>query len=266
MSRTPVIIAIAGLSLLTFTTIVSAEDKTPPAELTKDMVLIPAGEFTLGLSKDEVPAISDALGAMPKYFDCCTPSRKINLPAFYIDKYEVTNEQYKKFLDATNHTPPEPWGGNNFPAGKAKHPVVNITWEDASAYAKWAGKRLPTEAEWEKAARGTDGRYFPWGNKFEKSAANTDESGKGTTTAAGSYEAGKSPYGVYDMAGNVWEWTADYYLPYPGNTYADEFYGKERYVLRGGSFADLNYDALTFIRSKFTPQTDDDNVGFRCAY
>lgn len=266
MKKTPLIMAVSILSLFVITNSIRAEEKKPPAEVAKDMVYIPPGEFEMGISEAKVIEVCDAVNGMAKYLDNAQPSRKVNLPGFYIDKYEVTNEQYKKFVDATGYKTPQHWEGKNFPSGKGKHPVVWVTWEDANAYAKWAGKRLPTEAEWEKAARGTDGRFFPWGNKFERRVSNTDETGKGETTAVGSYKKGVSPYGCFDMAGNVWEWTSDYYLPYPGNTREDEFYGKERYVLRGGSFLDLKYDALTFVRSKFTPVTDDENVGFRCAY
>ncbi|MBI5787345.1 MAG: SUMF1/EgtB/PvdO family nonheme iron enzyme [Candidatus Schekmanbacteria bacterium] len=239
------------------------------AEVTADspegMVLIPAGEFTMGIDAVRLEEISTSVEGMTKYLESATPACKVNLPAYFIDKYEVTNEDYKKFIGAAGHAAPEDWEDGNFPAGKGKFPVAGVSLEDAKAYAKWAGKRLPTEAEWEKAARGGDGRLFPWGEKFEKGCANTDEAGKGATVPVGSYEKGKSPYGVWDLAGNVWEWTADNYLPYPGNTFPDEFYGKERYVLRGGSFADLKNDALSILRSKFTAITTDENVGFRCA-
>jgi iron(II)-dependent oxidoreductase len=238
-----------------------AEDK--PLE----MVLIPTGEFNMGLDVARVEKMVGSLGGMVKYHDSSTPAHKVNVDAFYIDKYEVTNGEYKKFVTATSHKIPLHWedAGGDIPTGKEKHPVVYVSWEDAVAYCEWGGKRLPTEPEWEKAARGTDGRLFPWGKKFSKKNLNFDKSRKNDTVKVGSYPKGVSPYGCFDMAGNVWEWTADNYLPYPGNKHEDEFYGKERYVLRGGSYLDAKYDAVTTMRSKFTPVTDDENVGFRCA-
>jgi iron(II)-dependent oxidoreductase len=255
-------VVLVGLSLIVLNSgIARAEEKYP------NMVLVPAGEFTMGLDEAQVKKVVDLLGGMVKYHDSSTPAHKVKLDAFYIDKYEVTNEEYKKFVEAKGHRIPLHWedAGGDIPQGKEKHPVVYVSWEDAVAYCEWAGKRLPTEAEWEKAARGTDGRFFPWGNKFSRKKANFEKSRKNDTTKVGSYPKGVSPYGCYDMAGNVWEWTADNYLPYPGNKYEDEFYGKERYVLRGGSYLDAKYDLLTTTRSKFTPVTDDENVGFRCA-
>ncbi len=229
-----------------------------------NMILIPAGVFTMGLTDAQLGKVKDLGGSVVRNGNA-TPAHKVNLPAYYIDKYEVTNEDYKKFVEATKRTPPEHWEGGNIPAGLGKHPVVFVTMNDAKAYAKWAGKRLPTEAEWEKGARGTDGRIFPWGNRYKRRHANTDEARKGGTTPVGSFEKGKSPYGVYDMAGNVWEWTSDNYLPYPGSKHEDEFWGKERFVVRGGSWYDLKSDAVTAARSKFTPPSADETLGFRCA-
>jgi len=150
----------------------------------RPMVLVPAGEFYFG------------------------PDRvKLTLPDFYIDRYPVTNAEYKKFVEATGAPEPTHWRRGTWPEGKADHPVVNVTWEQAAAYAEWAGKRLPTEEEWEKAARGTDGREWPWGSTFDPSRCNTNESGIWDTTPVGKYSpAGDSPYGAADMAGNVWEW------------------------------------------------------------
>ncbi|MBI5787346.1 MAG: formylglycine-generating enzyme family protein [Candidatus Schekmanbacteria bacterium] len=236
----------------------------PTAAAESEMVLIPAGEFTQGLNETQIGVVEELGGSVTQNSNAM-PARKVNLPAYYIDKFEVTNEEYKKFLEATKSAAPENWENGNFPAGKGKHPVTGVSLEDAKAYAKWAGKRLPTEAEWEKAARGTDGRLFPWGDKYEKDCANTDEAGKQGTTPVGSFDKGKSPYGVYDLAGNVWEWTSDNYLPYPGSVCKDEFFGNDRFVVRGGSWDDAKNDVVSTLRSKFTPQTTDEILGFRCA-
>ncbi len=233
----------------------------------QDMVEVPAGEFTMGLDENELQAIVDELGGIIKYHFNATPKHKVNLPTFYIDKFEVTNEEYKKFVDATKHAPPEEgWEDGNYPSKAGKKPVVFINWNDAKAFCEWKGKRLPTEAEWEKAARGNDGRLFPWGKRYKrKKYANTNKERKRGTTNVGSFKQGVSPSGCFDMAGNVWEWTASFYKPYPGNSHDDEFYGEERYVVRGGSFLNPPYDVLTTNRSKFTPVSADENIGFRCA-
>jgi len=139
--------------------------------------------------------------------------------AFYIDRTEVTNEDYKKFVDATGHKPPAHWTGGKYPAGTEKEPVRKVTYEDAVAYAEWAGKRLPTEAEWEKAARGTDKRLFPWGSswdpKFCRHLLPENESGP---TVVGGYPRYGSPYGCLDMIGNVMEWTSSMFAPYEGSS------------------------------------------------
>jgi len=224
------------------------------------MVLIPAGEFLMGTDErlpDEGPA------------------HKVTLPAYYIDKYEVTNLQYRKFNEATRRRSPAHWRNRTYPRGKADHPVTNVSWYDARDYCQWAGKRLPSEAEWEKAARGSDGRTYPWGNEFDIARANTPLrwsaiGREGDTTPVGAFEGGVSPYGVYDMSGNVWEWTASWYLPYPGNTRASESYGKRYRVLKGGSWFDCSFyrcgiSAPVFNRAFFSPKTRNDSFGFRCA-
>jgi formylglycine-generating enzyme required for sulfatase activity/energy-coupling factor transporter ATP-binding protein EcfA2 len=167
-----------------------------------EMVNVPAGEFGMGDEKG-------------KY--------TVNLPEFRIGKYSVTNAEYKRFVDETGYSAPSDWQENVFPAGKANHPVTRVSWHDAQAYSEWlrqkTGKnyRLPTEAEWEKAARGTDGRVYPWGNEFDKDKCNTDESGINATTPVGIYLDGASPFGALDMAGNVWEWCSSQYREYPYN-------------------------------------------------
>lgn len=196
----------------------------------KEMVHIPTGEFPMGGEK-----------------------KPVSVEAFYIDRYPVTNAEYKRFVDATGHSPPQHWRRGTYSEGKADHPVVYVRWSDAAAYAEWAGKRLPTEAEWEKAARGIDGREYPWGNEFDKDRCNTNESGIWDTTPVGKYSpGGDSPYGVGDVAGNVWEWTAD------GT-------GLAAMPLRGGSWLDGRHEARCSSRRRHTPQRRNEFIGFRCA-
>ncbi len=225
-----------------------------------EMLRIPAGAFIMG-SDDRLPDEG--------------PQHRVQLNSYDIDKYEVTNLQYKKFNDATNRRSPTHWRNRTFPRSKADHPVTNVSWYDAQAYCQWAGKRLPTDAEWEKAARGIDGRTYPWGNEFDISRANTplrwSAIGKpGDTTPAGAFKGGISPYGVYDMSGNVWEWTASWYLSYPGNTHASESYGERYKTLKGGSWFDCSFyrcgiSAPVFNRSFFAKKVKNDSFGFRCA-
>lgn len=219
------------------------------------MAYIPAGEFTMG-SNDWWPKSQ--------------PEHKRFLNAFFIDKFEVTNKRYKRFVDAIKRTPPAHWIDEGFPKDRANHPVIFVSWHDANDFCRWEGNRLPTEAEWEKAARGTDKRTFPWGDKFDPKRGNMPQYGKKDSMPVGSFEDGKSPYGVYDMAGNVWEWTSDWFKPYPNNTHPDENYGEKYRVLRGGSWYDCTYykcgiSAPTYNRIFFNPVTMNNNFGFRCA-
>ena len=253
-----------GMALLLWAQVSWAAD-APPAAAGDDMALIPAGEFTMGIDDAGIENVTKKVGGSRKDQENATPAHKETLPDYYMDKYEVTNAQYKKFAEATKHAAPEFWEEGKMPEGKKKHPVVGVSWHDAEAYCKWAGKRLPTEAEWEKAARGTDGRLFPWGDKFARANANTRSGGKENTTPVGSYPAGASPYGCYDMAGNVLEWTASHYLAYPGTKHEDEFYGDERYVSRGGSWDDEDYYATCTSRTIFSPETTFEHLGFRCS-
>jgi formylglycine-generating enzyme required for sulfatase activity len=235
-----------------------------------DMVLVPAEEFTMGISKADTQNVVDRLGGMEKYHFNAAPPHKVKTEAFYIDKYEVTNAQYKEFCDATGRTPlPEHWEDGKIPKKRGKHPVVYVSWHDAVAYCEWKGKRLPTEQEWEHAARGTDSRLFPWGfspkRKMGKYAnLETGRRSKRDTVNVGKYSKGASPYKVMDMCGNVGEWTASNYLPYPGNKYQDEFYGKERYVVRGGSWYTTPYESTVTFRYKYTPVSSYEDIGFRC--
>lgn len=225
-----------------------------------EMILIPAGEFIMG-TDNRLPDEG--------------PQHKVTLPAYYIDLYEVTNLQYEKFNNETKRRSPAHFRNRTFPEGKADHPVTHVSWIDADAYCAWAGKRLPTDQEWEKAARGTDGRWYPWGEEFDSQKANTplrwQEVGAfGDTTPVGAFEAGKSPYGVYDMSGNVWEWTASWYHAYPGNKTASESYGDRYKTLKGGSWFDCSFykcgiSAPVFNRAFFSKKVKNDSFGFRCA-
>lgn len=210
------------------------EGNVPPG-----MVLIPEGEFIMGVddrSPDE------------------RPQRKVFVKAFYIDKFEVTNFAYK--LVFPEHT---------FPERKEMHPVTGISWEQATLYAKKVGKRLPTEIEWEKAARGTDGREYPWGNLWDPALANAGGRLGAGTEEIGQYRAGASPYGVMDMAGNVFEWTESWYNAYPGNTVIEKEYGQVYRVLRGGSYRSSSFD-VRCARRHYDLQTNARaDYGFRCA-
>ena len=196
-----------------------------------EMILIPAGEFIRGTN-----------GRLPDE----GPEHKMVVNSFYIDIYEVTNLQYFESLKYTKRKPPKHFINGQVPSGKADHPVVYVSWYDAKAYCEWAGKRLPTDVEWEKAARGTDGRTYPWGNEFDISYVNSpvrwvELKLLGDTTPIGAFEKGKSVYGLYDMSGNVWEWTSSKYEPYPGNTRKSELYGGNYRTLKGGSWWDCSF-------------------------
>jgi len=217
------------------------------------MLHIPAGEFLMGSN--------DYAEEKPQH-------RRVHLDAYWIYKYPVTVAQYRKFCGSTRREMPEEpkWGW------REDHPVVNVSWDDAKAYADWAGVALPTEAQWEKAARGTDGRTFPWGNVWDPSKCNNDVGDKGPkrTTVVGNYPDGTSPYGVLDMAGNVGEWCGDwydagYYDAPRRNPTGPPSGGK--FVLRGGSW--LNLDPTFFRcadRTTFdVPGYRSVYIGFRCA-
>jgi formylglycine-generating enzyme required for sulfatase activity len=233
------------------------------------MVLVPAGPFPMG-----VPP-GDRDGGRDEY-----PRHQIELDAFYIDRYEVTNGRYLQFVKATGHRLPQHpknpartlWTGDQVSDVVAERPVVNVDWHDADAYCAWAGKRLPTEAEWEKAARGTDDRRFPWGNVEPTSKHlnfNQQWIGEKTLMPVGSYEAGKSPYGAYDMAGNVWEWVADwyddrYYEKSPAKNPKGPDTGTDK-VLRSSGWAVETPLVRIFTRVKSDPTVRNESTGFRCA-
>jgi len=227
------------------------------------MVLVPAGEFVMGGQAEE-----DAL------------PHRVYLDAFYIDRYEVTNGRYLKFVEATRHRVPQHvvdpqydlWAGPTLTPGVADLPVVNVDWADADAYCKWAGRRLPTEAEWEKAARGTDGRLYPWGNEapsFARLNFSRRWQGAHTLQPVGSYESGGSPYGAQDMAGNVWEWVSDWYDVGSYSTGAARnpqgpASGSSK-ILRGGSWTNSADNVRATYRREEDPEMRNSDSGFRCA-
>lgn len=235
-----------------------------------DMVLIPGGEFIMGSNEVDREAKAMQYGSRKPWFANEKPEHKVFLDDFYIDKTEVTNKQYKEFIDATGHRTPPDWTGGAYQEKLADNPVVFVNWFDAEAYCKWRNKRLPTEAEWEKAARGTDGRVFPWGNEFDIKKVNT--MGEfGGTTPVGFFPDGKSPYGLLDMAGNVQEWTSDWYKPYQNNDFNDPDYGEKFKVVRGGGWGGMgHYTLQVYVRSDFRniapPEGTYNDAGLRCAW
>jgi sulfatase modifying factor 1 len=224
------------------------------------MVVIPGGVFVMG-TRGEVGEYDEK------------PSRKVTLKSYFIDVYEVTNERYERFVRATGHRKQNVmiFFDDLSQLMGPTQPAVGVSWFDAAAYCSWAGGRLPTEAEWELAARGEDERQWPWGNQYREGYANVrgNDDGYQYTAPVGSFEAGRSPYGLYDMAGNLSEWVYDWY---------DEFYYKEGQVtlpkgpesgkakvLRGGSWNDPPNDSRTSKRTAISPERSDAIIGFRCA-
>jgi formylglycine-generating enzyme required for sulfatase activity len=203
-----------------------------PQPIEPEMVLIPADKFKFLYGQKK---------------------KKVTLPDFWIDKTPVTNAEYARFVADTGHKPPRHWKGKVPPKEIDDHPVTYVSWHDAVAYGKWTGKRLPTEEEWEKAAQGSDGREYPWGNQQPTSQLCNFDYNEGGTTPVGRYSPqGDSPYGCVDMAGNVWEWTAS-------------DYHKWAKVLRGGSWANGADDVRGAHRNWNDPVSRFSSVGFRCA-
>ena len=235
----------------------------PPEITGKDgasMVLVPASEFTMGSDKGD---------------DDESPVHRVYIDTFYLDKFEVTNGRFAKFVEAIQSEPPWGFSDKDTPVTHADRPVRWVSWMDAMGYCLWAGKRLPTEAEWEKAARGTDGRIYPWGNEAPTTAHavfGLKEGGGETVSPIGNRDKGKSAYGAHDLAGNLYEWVMDWY--------AEDFYtnfaknpainprgpieGTAK-VQRGGSYINNPYRLRSSFRTKGDPTEQDPNVGFRCA-
>ncbi len=235
------------------------QQKRPPKRhmmdsLTEGMVKVEEGKFTMGHVD---PAVTDA-----------GPPQLVDVSTFYIDKYEVTNAQFKKFLEASDYD----WKGklSAWPLGKmpqeiANHPVGYCSFNDAKAYATWVGKRLPTEAEWEKAARGVDKRKYPWGNTIDYKKCNVKGSNIGKTKPVGSYPKAVSPYKCCDMAGNIAEWVDSWYKAYPNSNQNNPDFGQTHRVLRGGSYFQAS-GFTTYDRGHDKPDSwMKPYYGFRCA-
>ncbi len=236
-------------------------------------ILIPAGEYSLGTDDRKADSQNK-------------PAHIVNVAAYEIDKYPVTNAQYARFIAATDYRPPLHWESGKIPLGLKMHPVVLVSWFDARAYAEWAGKRLPSEVEWEKAARGEDARRWPWGNKMDPKRLNTYYH-VGSTTDVTTYPQGASPYGVMDMAGNVSEWVEDDFYPYKGSEASESLFKakvpiipkdskernlkmldfmetEERYkVMRGGSWKGDPFSTSSYHRNFSWPNFASDFYGFR---
>ena len=215
------------------------------------MVLIPGGKFKLGLNpSDQLLAfISD----QTTYLNA-QPMQEVDLPSFYIDRWEVTNGQFKQFKPLSTYE------------GKINEPIRGVSWYEADAFCIWANKRLPSELEWEKAARGPDGRLFVWGNEFNQSFANFGK----IVRRRGAFKKDQSVYGVWDMNGNVSEWTADFYEAYPISKYQDQNFGNKFKVIRGGSFYKRAHGFMKeFVmvthRNFAPPKIHALDTGFRCA-
>jgi formylglycine-generating enzyme required for sulfatase activity len=221
----------------------AAESNTPP----DGMAFVPGGEFRMG--SDEGDAFS-------------RPEHLVTVGPFFIDQTEVTNEAYLRFAKATGHEAPQTWPDGKFPAGEERLPVTGVTWYDAAEYAAWRGKRLPTESEWEFAARGSDGRIYPWGNDWAAPLANAEKTAKGARQVG---QGGRSPFGIYDMAGNVWEWTASDAKGFSGGKQIP--WSRLRLkIIRGGNWQSDKHSATTFFRGFYGASGEKDykGTGFRC--
>ena len=238
------------------------------------MVWVTAGEFLMGSADSDSQAVSDE-----------KPQHTVSLAGYWIDRTEVTNAQYRKFMDAGGYNRQEYWTetgwawkqqnnvtqpkcGDYSGLDQSTRPVVCVSWYEAVAYARWAGARLPTEAEWEKAARGTDGRIFPWGNEaLDCNRSNYCGCGS-RPEPVGSYANGVSPYGAYDLAGNVCEWVSTEFRSYPYSSRdgRENLNGINGRVKRGGGWAGFPWDARSVYRVWGTPDGRDGNCGFRVAF
>jgi serine/threonine-protein kinase len=194
-----------------------------------------------------------------------SPPHRIVVKPFFIDTHEVTCDEYQKFIAATEYPTPPGWINGQYPTGTARRPVTGVNWDDANAYAKWAGKRLPSEAEWEFAARGTEGRRYPWGNEWRPGFSNADSTSLGRMSDVGAYSAGASPFGLFDMVGNAWEWTSSDFIAYPGSNVSVQS-SEDNKVIRGGCYLSKKTQATATYRFSWSARNAEgyENTSFRC--
>jgi len=308
-------LVIVGVAVLSACGKDAAQTAAPGAALNVPMVLVPGGDFLRGSNTVDTEGLQQRYGfAAPLFLDE-HPQQKIAVPGFYIDTFEVSNHQYKLFVQSTSRKPLLMWtdNGYGFTADQLQSKTVEVlrtlatdvfkldkdtrnmskealitalqlqqkaqdaisaggmSWLEAYAFCVWRGARLPSEVEWEKAARGVSGQEFPWGNEWNPKIVGTGEDGKYEEGIApvGSYPLSKSPFGAQDMAGNAWEWVQDWYDAYPGSDYPSKEFGKKNKVIRGGSGGVGHYGISYFYRASTRqfaePEMESDDVGLRCA-
>ncbi|PJA78192.1 MAG: hypothetical protein CO149_05375, partial [Nitrospirae bacterium CG_4_9_14_3_um_filter_51_5] len=267
-----------------------AIQSTLPGKDDVPMVLIPAAEFRMGSTQEQISNfLKDFDGVQLNAFQAEIPQRQVSLHAYYIDQYEVSYRRYREFLESTGRAAPTFWENKRF--HQPDHPVLGVTWYDATAYCTWAGKRLPTEAEWEQAARGPRGYAYPWGNTWDPQRTNTAsywagkpfasiakwaewmqtalDRGKAGPLEVGTFLNGVSPFGVHDMAGNVSEWVFDWYSPYESQpTLIHNPNGADSGTMkvhRGGSWSVSSIFARSAYRARENPEKGSPYIGMRCA-